>query len=82
MVRVIFKDNFKKKIEKIKDSSLKNKIKKQINKIIENPQIGKPMRYDRKDTRELYVKPFRVSYYYNKSEIVILFLDIYHKDEQ
>ena len=81
-MRVIFKDNFKKKIEKIKDSSLKDKIKKQINKIIENPQIGKPMRYDRKDTRELYVKPFRISYCYNKNELIILFLELYHKDKQ
>lgn len=82
MVRVIFKDSFKKKIEKIKDSFLKDKIKKQIDKIVENPQIGKPMRYDRKDTRELYAKPFRISYHYNKNELIILFLDIYHKNKQ
>ena len=28
----------------------------------ENPELGKPMRYGRKGTRELYIAPFRLSY--------------------
>ncbi|MBU0757382.1 MAG: type II toxin-antitoxin system RelE/ParE family toxin [Nanoarchaeota archaeon] len=69
-------------IEKIKDNSLKEKIKKQIRKIVSNPEIGKPMRYARKGTRELYVPPYRISYSYIKQENLLIFLDIYHKDEQ
>ncbi len=74
--------DFTRIIGKIKDNSLKIKIKKQINKIIENPEIGKPMKYNRKGTRELYVKPFRLSYAYLKGENKIILLDLYHKDEQ
>ena len=56
------------------------KIKKQINKIIENPEIGKPMRYVRSGTREVYIKPFRLSYRYIKEEYTIIFLELHHKD--
>ena len=40
------------------------------------------MRYQRKGTRELYIKPYRLSYEIIEKEILILFLDIYHKDRQ
>ena len=60
----------------------KTKIKKQIRKIVENPKVGKLMRYARKGTREVYVSPFRLSYAYFPEEEKIIFLDLYHKDEQ
>ncbi len=69
-------------LKRIKDKGLKIKILKQVEKIIENPEIGKPMRYARKGTREVYIKPFRLSYAYIKEESKIIFLDFYHKDEQ
>jgi mRNA-degrading endonuclease RelE of RelBE toxin-antitoxin system len=40
------------------------------------------MRYERKDTRELYIVPYRIAYFYSIKENKILFLDIYHKDKQ
>ena len=76
-----YTSNFEKTISKI-DSSLKEKIYKQITKIIESPEIGKSMKYSRKGSRELYIKPFRLSYAYLKEENKIIFLDLYHKDEQ
>ncbi len=82
MVIVECDQYFEKKIKKIKDELLKLKIKKQIAKIIETPEAGKPMRFSRKDTREVYVSSFRLSYVYLKNENKILFLDLYHKDEQ
>ncbi len=82
MVKVAYDDKFVKQIKKIKDQKLKKKVKKQIKKIIENPEIGKPMRFIRWGTREVYVKSFRLSYIYLKNEDKIVFLDFYHKDEQ
>ena len=55
---------------------------KQIQKIINNPEIGKPMRNVRKGTKELYLKPFRLSYTYLKQEDKIILLDFYHKKKQ
>lgn len=80
MVIVEFDSLFEKNVRKIKNNSVKDYVKNQISKIIYNPSIGKPMRYGRKGTREVYVKPYRLSYIYIEDKII--FLDIYHKDEQ
>ena len=64
------------------DNFMKQKIIKQIQKISENPKIGKPMKYERKGTNELYVKPFRLSYTYNLKEEHVYILDLYHKKKQ
>lgn len=82
MLEIEYKDNFLKRIRKIKDNSVKEHLKKQIKKIIENPEIGKPMRNVRKKTREIYLRSFRLSYAYMKNENKIIFLDFYHKDRQ
>ena len=82
MVEIIFDEIFKSDISKIKDSSLKERVDKQITKIIENPEIGKPMRNVRKGTREVYIKPFRLSYKYHQDKEIIEFLEFYHKKKQ
>jgi mRNA-degrading endonuclease RelE of RelBE toxin-antitoxin system len=69
-------------ITKIKDQEVKKSVKNKIKKIIENPEIGKPMRNVRKGTREVYSGSFRLSYEYSKERNLIEFLDFYHKDEQ
>lgn len=82
MLEVERKQNFIKRISKIKDNSLKEQVIKRIKKIIENPEIGKPMRYSRKGTREVYVGHFRLSYVFFPDQNKIVLLDFYHKDEQ
>jgi mRNA-degrading endonuclease RelE of RelBE toxin-antitoxin system len=81
MVNVSYHDDFKKQFQKI-DASFRFKIKKQITKILGNPEIGKPMRYGRKYTRELYIKPYRLSYMYLKEKDEVVLLCLYHKDKQ
>ena len=82
MVKIEFSPSFEKFIKRVKDESLKTKIKKQVKKIVEDPETGKPMQYTRKGTREVYIPPFRLSYAYIKEEDKVIFLDLYHKDEQ
>jgi len=82
MVVLAFDDKFKKFFSKIKDNNLKERVIKQIEKIKINPNVGKPMRHDRKGTRELYIPPFRLSYVYLINEQKIIVLDLYHKKEQ
>ena len=81
-MNIDYSQNFLSIIRKIKNNADQEKIKKQIRKIIENPEIGKPMRYARNGTREVYLGSFRLSYAYLKEEDKIIFLDLYHKDEQ
>lgn len=82
MVEVIFTKKFQDIFSKIKDRLTKEKVIKQIEKIKINPEIGKPMRNIRKGTRELYIKPFRLSYEYFKDQDMVYILDLYHKKEQ
>ncbi|MFH0752906.1 MAG: type II toxin-antitoxin system RelE/ParE family toxin [archaeon] len=81
MVDIELVPHFQKVLSKT-DFALREKILKQIDKLRNNPETGKPMKHSRRGTRELYIKPFRLSYAYIKEENKILLLDIYHKDEQ
>ena len=81
MVEIRFDKKFTTIFSKL-DNFMKQKIIKQIQKISENPVIGKPMRYDRKNKRELHIKPFRLSYIYSTQENHVYILDLYHKKRQ
>jgi mRNA-degrading endonuclease RelE of RelBE toxin-antitoxin system len=82
MVDVEFTKEFQLIFSKIRDNLFKEKIIKQLKKIKENPEIGKPMKHDRKGTRELYIKPFRLSYSFDILNNVVYVLDLYHKKKQ
>ena len=82
MVTVDYSPDFAAILKRMKDSALKERVKKQIAKLLETPEAGKPMRYARKGTRELHIPPFRLSYVYLKGEEKVVLLDIYHKDRQ
>ena len=81
-MKIAFNPKFQDSFSKIKDSILKEKIIKQIQKIKVNPEVGKPMMHDRKGTRELYIKPFRLAYAYLKKEDKAIILEFYHKKKQ
>ena len=53
------------------DNFLLEKLKKQIRKIIGNPNVGKPLKYKRGE-RSLYIKPFRLIYSIEKDELILL----------
>jgi mRNA-degrading endonuclease RelE of RelBE toxin-antitoxin system len=78
MVEVIYTDKFEREFKKA-DTSVKEKATKQINKIILNPEIGKPLQYDLKGERTVYVKPFRIIYSYKNN--IIYFLRFQHRKE-
>jgi mRNA-degrading endonuclease RelE of RelBE toxin-antitoxin system len=82
MVTVAYGSHFEKTIRKIRDHELKERVKTQIVKIVNNPSLGKPLRYSRKQTREVYIPPFRLSCLYNKRTDTLVFLSLSHKDEQ
>ena len=82
MVEIRFDKKFKIIFSKLKDELLKLKIIRQLKKISENPEVGKPMRNTRKGTRELYIKSFRLSYEYIQEQNLIYILDLYHKKNQ
>jgi len=82
MVTVAYSTTFEKTVRKLRDNRVKERLKIQIQKVVKDPDIGKPMRYSRKNTREVYIPPFRLSYYYDENKDLLVFLTLYHKDEQ
>jgi mRNA-degrading endonuclease RelE of RelBE toxin-antitoxin system len=78
MVDVVFTDRFEKELRK-SDNSLKERARKQIEKIIENPETGKPLRYNLKGERAAYSKPFRIIYSFDRN--TIYFLRFEHRKE-
>jgi len=82
MVNLAFNPKFKTIFLKIKNDMLKERIKKQIKKIKINPEVGKPIKYVRKGSQELYIKPFRLSYEYLPDKDMVYILDLYHKKKQ
>ena len=78
MVEVIYTNKFEKELKK-SDASIKEKALKQIKKIIENPETGKPLRYNLKGERTIYVKPFRIIYTFFDN--IIYFLRFEHRKE-
>jgi len=80
MVTVILSPRFEKMFKKIKHASVKEHIILEIKKLKKNPELGKPMRFDRLGTRDVYISSFRLSYILEGD--VITLLDLYHKDEQ
>jgi mRNA-degrading endonuclease RelE of RelBE toxin-antitoxin system len=76
---VIPTEKFEKDFKKIKDMGLKEKLKKQIVKITENPDFGKPLRYDLKGEWAIYVKLFRLIYKVEGDKLILLRFE--HRDE-
>ena len=72
ITQIIWSDKFKKEVTKIKDSKLKEKIQKQIQNIVESPELGKPLRYNLKGERTVYVKPYRLIYAYQGTVLYLL----------
>ena len=72
-MRITRSPEFIKQTKSLDDFLLK-KLKAQINKILNNPNVGKPLKYLRGE-RSLYVKPFRLIYVIKDDEIILLKFD-------
>jgi mRNA interferase RelE/StbE len=71
-MEILASETFLKEFEKIKDKSTKDKLIKHIDKILENPNIGKPLTHDLKGERSVHIKPFRLIYVCENDKITLL----------
>ena len=69
---IVWSEKFKKEVTKIKDNKLKEKLQKQIQNITEDPKSGKPLRYNLKGERTIYIKPYRLIYAYQGTILYLL----------
>ncbi|QRF76482.1 addiction module toxin component, YafQ family [Thermoplasmatales archaeon] len=69
---IVYTSKFEHDVKKVKDKSFKEKIQKQIIKILENPEIGKPLRYALKGERTVRVSPYRIIYAVQRNKLILL----------
>lgn len=69
---IVYTQKFERDVKKIRDSSLKEKLEKQIKKITENPEFGKPLRHGLKGEWTIYVKPYRLIYAVQGDRLILL----------
>lgn len=75
----VFTDSFKRAVRKIKDASVKERVKGQVKEILSRPDIGKPLRFQRKGERSVRVPPFRIIYAVDGN--TVYFLDFDKRDK-
>ncbi len=59
---VSYTHEFRREIRKVRDKSMQTKVRKIVEKIIDNPDVGKPLRYELIGLRSVRVPPFRILY--------------------
>ncbi|MFH1638074.1 MAG: type II toxin-antitoxin system RelE/ParE family toxin [Candidatus Woesearchaeota archaeon] len=70
-MEIIFSDDFRKEFKKIKDKATRLKVIKQLRKLSEIPETGKPLKYGLKNHRSVRVAPFRIIYRIEQDKIII-----------
>lgn len=72
MVNVMWTQKFKQDLKRVKDSSTREKILRQIKKITDKPARGKPLRYSLKGEKTIYIKPYRLIYSFTNDALILL----------
>ena len=69
---VIWTKKFETSFKKIKDKRTKKRIIKQIERIIADPRVGKPLRYSLKGERSMRITPYRLIYKVEGDKLYLL----------
>lgn len=59
---IVWTEKFERELKRLKDSAIKGRVKRQIEKILENPEAGKPLRFELKGERSIHIPPYRLIY--------------------
>jgi addiction module RelE/StbE family toxin len=72
---VIWTKTFERELKRVKDRAFKDRVKRQIEKILENPEAGKPLRFELKGERSLRIPPYRLIYATQGTTLYLLRLE-------
>jgi mRNA-degrading endonuclease RelE of RelBE toxin-antitoxin system len=62
ITQVIWTKKFERELRKLRDKTIKDRVKDQIEKVLDNPETGKPLRFALKGERSVYVTAYRLIY--------------------
>lgn len=69
---VVWTADFETTFKKIKDKATKKKIIKQIEKVVSNPEVGKPLSYSYRGERRIRLGSYRLIYAVEGETLYIL----------
>jgi addiction module RelE/StbE family toxin len=69
---IIWTQKFEQDFKKIRDRSIQERVERQIRKVTENPDFGKPLRYSLKGEWSIYVRPYRLIYKVEGDKLILL----------
>lgn len=59
---VIWTKKFERELRKVGDRAVKDRVKARVEKILDNPESGKPLLFALKGERSIHVPPYRLVY--------------------
>jgi mRNA interferase RelE/StbE len=77
--KVLYTDEFQKDIAKIKANLIRSRIKKLVQRLIDNPISDEPLKYDYAGLRSLRISPFRIIYEFNEKDKIIILHKFEHR---
>ncbi|MDA4125976.1 MAG: type II toxin-antitoxin system RelE/ParE family toxin [Thaumarchaeota archaeon] len=69
---LVYTQKFERDVRKTQDNSVKDRLRKQIEKIAENPEFGKPLRYGLKGEWTVRIPPYRLIYAVHGDRLILL----------
>jgi len=70
-MKVIYTEEFKRDLKKVRDKKIQNRIKETVEKIKNNPTAGKPLKYNLSGFRSVKIPPFRILYEIRENLIIL-----------
>ncbi len=70
--RIVYTEKFERDVKKVRDNLLKERVKDQVRKIAETPEVGKPLQYGLKGERTVRINPYRLIYAVQGDALILL----------
>ncbi len=69
---IVYTQKFERDVRKIRDNSIKDRLRKQTEKIAADPDLGKPLKYGLKGEWTIRIKPYRLIYAVQGDRLILL----------
>jgi mRNA-degrading endonuclease RelE of RelBE toxin-antitoxin system len=69
---IVYTQKFERDVKKLRGGLLRERLEKQIRKIADDPEAGKPLRYGLKGEWTVRISPYRLIYAVQRDRLILL----------
>ena len=69
---IVYTQKFERDVRRLRDGLMKERLEKQVWKIVEDPEAGKPLKYGLKGERTVRIPPYRLIYAVQGDRLILL----------